>query len=234
MKGKLVAVLFVIVFVLLIAVVFSLLNDNSSTDDISSFRLQSKQTDGGIVSTIETPPVTVAPETTWLPNPTAEPTPVPATPAPTPVPTATPVPTPTPAPVNTVIGSGTFESKSGTYIDITADWTAMTVSDTQVDITFKVNAKSYALDYTGFPDAIHIAVGDKYESCAANTIGYTGSAQTLNELATHTISVNLPAGSSNTFNIQVVWDFNGVYGSPTMGPVPITSLECGGTITLSR
>ena len=233
MKGKLVAVLFVIVFVLLIAVVFSLLNDNTSTADISSFRIQSKETDGGIVSAIETPPpAAAAPETTWLPNPTPVPTPVPVTPAPTPEPT--PVPTPPPAPVNMVIGSGKFESNSGTYLNITADWTAVTVSDSQVDVTVKVNAKSYALDYTGFPNAVHIAVGDKYESCAANTVSYTENNLTLNELATHTISINLPAGASNTYTVQVVWDFNGVYGSPTMGPVPITSLECGGSITLSR
>ena len=38
MKSKIIAVLFVIVFLLLVAVVFSLLNDNSSPDDISSFR----------------------------------------------------------------------------------------------------------------------------------------------------------------------------------------------------
>ena len=232
MKGKLVAVLFVIVFVLLIAVVFSLLNDNTSTADISSFRIQSKNTDGGIVSSIETPPPTATPETAWLPNPTTAPEAVPVTPAPTPAPT--PVPTPTPAPANVVIGSGTFESNSGTYLNITADWKATTVSDSQVDITVKVSAKSYQLDYTGFPNAVHIAVGDKYESCAANTVSYLENNLALNELATHTISVNLPAGSSNSFPLQVVWDFNGVYGSPTMGPVPITSLECGGTITLSR
>lgn len=232
MKGKLVAVLFVIVFVLLIAVVFSLLNDSSSTADISSFRIQSQNTDGGIVSSIETPPPTATPETAWLPNPTAVPEAVPVTPAPTPAPT--PVPTPTPAPANVVIGSGTFESNSGTYLNITADWKATTVSDSQVDITVTVNAKSYQLDYTGFPNAVHIAVGDKYESCAANTVSYLENNLTLNELATHTISVNLPAGSSNSFPLQVVWDFNGVYGSPTMGPVPITSLECGGTINLSR
>ena len=232
MKGRLVAVLFVVVFILLIAVVFSLLNDGTSTEDISSFRIQSQQTDGGIVSAIETPPVTPAPETTWLPNPTQLPTPVPATPAPTPAPT--PVPTPSPAPVNVVIGSGTFESNSGTYLNITADWTATTVSDSQVDVTVKVNAKSYALDYVGFPNSVHIAVGDQYESCAANTISHPDNTLMLNELATHTVSVYLPAGTSNTFPVQIVWDFNGIYGSPTMGPVPITSLECGGSITLSR
>lgn len=233
MKSKLVAVLFIIVFVLLIAVVFSLINDNSSTADISSFRIQSQQSEGGgIVSSIETPPVTAAPQVTWLPNPTAAPTPIPATPAPTPAPT--PVPTPPPAPVNAVIGSGTFESNSGTYLNITADWTATTVSDSQVDVTVKVNAKSYALDYIGFPDSVHIAIGDKYESCAANTVSYSDNNLTLNELATHTVSINLPVGSSNTYTVQVVWDFNGVYGSPTMGPVPITSLECGGTIVLAR
>ena len=232
MKGKLVAVLFVIVFVLLIAVVFSLLNDGTSTADISSFRIQSQNTNGGIVSSIETPPPTAMPETAWLPNPTAAPEAVPVTTAPTQAPT--PIPTATPAPANVVIGSGTFESNSGTYLNITADWKATTVSDSQVDITVTVNAKSYQLDYTGFPDSVHIAVGDKYESCAANTVSYLENALALNELATHTISVNLPAGTSNSFPLQVVWDFNGVYGSPTMGPVPITSLECGGTINLTR
>lgn len=230
MKSKLIAVLFVIVFVLLVAVVFSLLNDDASTDDISSFRIQSTDTDSGLVSAIETPTPTTAPEVTWLPNPTQEP--VIATPEPTPVPT--PEPTPTPQPVNTVLGSGTFESNSGTYLNMTADWTATTVSDSQVEITFKVYAKSYALDYIGFPSAIHISVGDQYESCAANSISYTDNTLNLNELATYTMTVSLPAGSSNTYNVQVVWDFNGVYGSPTMGPVQITSLECGGVITLVR
>ena len=230
MKSKLIAVLFVIVFVLLIAVVFSLLNDGTSTDDIGSFRIKSTDTDGGLVNNIETPAPTPAPEVTWLPNPTEEP--VPVTPEPTPAPT--PVPTPTPQPVNTVLGSGTFESNSGTWLNMTADWTATTVSDTQVDITFKINAKSYALDYTGFPSAIHISVGEQYESCAANNISYSDNTLALNELASYTMSVSLPAGSSNTYNVQVVWDFNGVYGSPAMGPVQITSLECGGVITLVR
>ena len=232
MKGKIVAVLFVIVFVLLIAVVFSLLNDNTSTADISSYRIQSQNTDGGIVSGIETPPPTAAPAVEWLPNSTPVPSTAPV--AQTPAPTPTPVPTPTPAPAHAVIGSGTVESNSGTYLNITADWTATTVSDSQVEITVKVNAKSYQLDYTGFPNSVHIAVGDKYESCAANTVSYTENKLALNELATHTITVDLPAGTSNSYTLQVTWDFNGVYGSPTMGPVPIQSLECGGTITLSR
>ena len=222
MKNKLIVVLFVVVFVLLIAVVFSLLNDSNSTDDIGSFRIESTESDESLVTAIETPTPTAAPEVTWLPNPTETPAAV------------TPEPTPTPQPVNTVLGSGTFESNSGTYLNMTADWTATTASDTQVDITFKVYAKSYALDYIGFPSAIHISVGDQYESCAANSISYTDNTLNLNELATYTVSVSLPVNSSNTYNVQVVWDFNGVYGSPTMGPVEVTSLECGGVITLVR
>ena len=230
MKSKLLVVLFIIVLVLLVAVVFSLLNDGSSTDDISSYRIQSQDTESGIVSNIATPAPTAAPETTWLPIPTPEPTPVPATPVPTP----TPTPTPPPVPVNTVIGSGSFESNSNTWLDIVAEWTATTVSETQVDVTVKVSAKSYALEYTGFPNGLRIAIGDKYESCPSNNVYYTDNALTYNELGTHTISLDLPAGTSNTYAMQVEWDFNGSYGSPTMGPVPINTLECGGTITLAR
>lgn len=232
MKGRIVAVLFIVVFVLLIAVVFSLLNDSSSTEDISSFRIQSQQTDGGIVSQIETPPVTQAPQTTWLPNPTTEPVYVPAvTPAPTPVPTPTPAPTPVPVPVNTVIGSGSFESNNaarGKYLDIVANWTATTVSEYQAEVEVVVNTKSWQLESGSF-ESVHISLGDQYATCTSNPINYQTAALGINELARHTFTVELPNGASNTYPLQVEWEFGGVY---MMEPFPV--LECGGTVNLSR
>ena len=35
----------------------------------------------------------------------------------------------------------------------------------------------------GFPSAIHISVGEQYESCAANNISYSDNTLALNELA---------------------------------------------------
>lgn len=232
MKGKFIAVLFVIVFVLLIAVVFSLLNDSASPKDIAGYRLQSGQnSEGGLVSAIETPSYASTPAPTFLPLPTQEPTPtpIPVTPAPTP----TPPPTPTPAPVNIQVGSGSFESNTGTFLNIVADWTATTISESQVEVKINVRTKSYALEYTGFPNAVHISLGDKFENCAANDVNYDGKALAENELASYTATVSLPAGTSNSFPLQVVWDFNGVMGGAA-GPVPLQTIECGGTISISR
>ena len=232
MKGKLIAVLFVIVFVLLIAVVFSLLTDNASPTDINSYRLQASDGSGGIVKDIETPPpVYKTPEPT-LALPTAPPTPTPI-PTPVPTPAPTPVPTPPPVPVNTVLGSGSFESSTGTFLDVVADWTATVVSDSLVDVTITVSSRSYALDYTGYPNAVHISLGDKFENCAASDVRYDGKSIALNTLATHTISVPLNPGT-NTYPLQVVWDFKGTIGSMTRGPVQLDSLECGGTIQFTK
>lgn len=233
MKGKLIAVLFVVVFLLLIAVVFSLLTDNTSPTDISSYRSPPTEgSGGGIVKEVETPPPDMRTPEPTLPLPTVPPTPTPVpTPVPTPIPT--PAPTPVPVPVNTVLGSGSFESTTGTFLDVVADWTATAVSDTQVDVTITISSKSYALDYTGFPNAIHISLGDKYENCASYDVRYDGKSIALNPLATHTISVPLNPGV-NTYPLQVVWDFKGSIGSMTMGVVPLESLECGGTIQFTK
>ena len=105
MKGKLVAVLFVVVFVLLIAVVFSLLTDDQDVTDINDYRIQAPTTDSPVLETIATPAPTITPaEPSWLPLPTQPPTPVPTmipTMPPTPMPT--PIPTPTAMRMTTVI-----------------------------------------------------------------------------------------------------------------------------------
>lgn len=232
MKSKIVAVLFVIIFVLLVAVVFSLLNDNSSPDDIASFRIDAKHESDGIVSQIETPPVQDTPAPTLLPLPTAVPTVMPtATPVPTPTPTPVPTPEPTPAIVN--LGSGKFESSTGTYLNMFAEWSASTVNASQVQVDVAVYANSYALESASLEN-IHLSLGDRYVTCTSNPINYPGPGIANNELARYTFTVDMPAGSSNTLPLQVVWDFNGAYGSPSMGVVPISSIECGGVINLVR
>ena len=230
MKSKIVAVLFVIVFVLLVAVAFSLLHDNSSPEDISNFRLDSKDSGGGIVSKIETPPVQETPAPTLLPLPTVEPTPVP-TPVPTPEPTPVPTPEPTPAIMN--LGSGRFESTTGTYLNLAAEWSAVTLNANQVQVDVTVYANSYALESASLEN-IHLSLGDKYVTCTSNAIDYPGPGLTDNELARYSFTVDLPAGSSQALTLQAVWSFNGAYGSPSMGVVPISSIECGGPINLVR
>ena len=91
MKGKLVTVLFIIVFVLLVAVVISLLNDDQDLTNINDIRIEATQTDTPVLVVPATAqPVQDTPAPTLLPLPTAPPTP-------TPMPTATPMPTPEPS-----------------------------------------------------------------------------------------------------------------------------------------
>ena len=64
---------------------------------------------------------------------------------------------------------------------------------------------------------------------ADGRVTYDGSALAKNELASTTINIDLPAGSSNSYTLAVEWHFGGVYMN-----MPIEVLECGGTIDLVR
>lgn len=228
MKGKLVAVLFVVVFVLLIAVVFSLLTDDQSVTDINDYRIQAQTTDSPVLETISTPVPTPPPaEPSWLPLPTAEPTPIP-TPVPTMAPTPIPTVPPTLAPVITDLGSGSFRSNLPWYINVVADWSAKAIDANNVEVTVKVSVESYSL-HLNAARSVNVAFGDQYVTLDAPNIVYDGGTQVLNELATTTFTVPLSQGMSNSYNLGVAWHFGGWYMN-----TEIPSIECGGTVTLIR
>lgn len=82
MKNKLVAILFIIVFILLVAVICSLLMDGQDVTNINDVRLSTgAATDSPVVTSIATPTPdpnsTPAPAATLLPLPTEAPTPTP-------------------------------------------------------------------------------------------------------------------------------------------------------------
>ena len=228
MKGKLVAVLFVVVFLLLIAVVFSLLTDDQDHTDINDFRIQAQTTDSPILQSMQTPqPTYQAPaEPTWLPLPTMAPTPTPI--VPTPMPTPIPTPEPTPIPMITDLGAGSFRSASPVYLNVIADWSAKAIDANTVAVTVTVSAESYALHLSRSIGAVHVSLGDQYVSLDAPDLIYDGGLA-VNELASTTFNVPLPAGMSNSYNLNVAWHFGGWYMN-----MEIPSLECGGTVTLVR
>lgn len=228
MKNKLVVVLFIVVFVLLVAVIWSLVTDGQDVTNIDDIRLNATETSSPIVNPITTPTpnvnATASPAPTLLPLPTVEPT---FTPPPTPEPT--PEPTPTPLPVGTQLGMGSFSSVSPvTGLNIVAYWTADTVDDSTVKVTVTVKAKSYSLHLEP-ARSLNIALGDQYITLDVPALTYDGSALAENDLAGTTFNVTLPAGSSNTYSLAVEWHFGGAYMN-----TPIDVLECGGTITLAR
>ncbi len=231
MKGKFTAVLLIIVFILLAAVVFTFF---TSLDK----RLSN--------TAIPTPPAlgaetvaTAAPQetpyyipATLAPTPVATPTPAP-TPVPTPVPTPLPTTAPTTVPVNTTLASGSFSSQTGSWLNITADWSVTTLDAERVQVTVSVSAVSYALHYTSFPRSLNVSLDGQYVTLDPASITYDGKEQAVSPLGTTNFTVELPANSSKAMTLQVEWQFNGEMGGPN-GRMMLPTIECGGIINVTR
>ena len=226
MKNKIVAVLFIVVFVLLIAVVFSLLNDGQDVSNVDDVRLSTSETSSVVVSSVPTA------DTSSSALATAEPTllPLPSeTLAPTVAPTATPEPTPTPVPANTELGSGTFTSESPVQgLNLITDWKATTVDNDTVSVTVTVSTQSYSLHLEANQS---LKVTFNGESVSLNTpaVTYDGTALEKNELASTTFTVSLPTGSSNSYTLTADWHFGGTYMNTA-----IENLTCTGTVSIVR
>ena len=234
MKGKFTAVLFIIVFILIAAVVFTFL---------SSLDKRANSAPAAVEPTNEVIPVTPQPVTTPFAAPAATQTLTPVAPAATPVPAApaatltpvTPAPTPLPTtvpttvPVITSLSSGSFSSDTGTGLNIVADWTVQSLDQEQVSVTVSVSVISYTLQTQSLPNSVNIGLDGNYVSLDAPAIFYDGGGQVRSALAAHTFTVPLSANSSRAMALQVEWQFNGSYGGTEL-PV----LECGGSINVSR
>ena len=239
MNGKITAVLFIIVLILVVAVICTFLTsfDRSpeSPEPTEDPQLSEEpvSTQAVIATTPPTPVPTPAP--TPAPAPAATPVPTPAaTPAPTPIPTpeATPEPTEEPLPLNyesEELGSGSFRSDTGLHIDISAEWTARTVSDNRVEIDVTVYLESYSIRLGPSEDAVNISLGGEYVSLGTPAVQYEGNQKLVTKLASKTFRVDLPQESSNSYHLEAVYNFGGTYGG-----VSIPAIECGGVISLSR
>lgn len=188
-----------------------------------------------------TPAVTPAPTPT--PVPTPEPTAVLITPKPKPkpveTPKPTPVPTPTPAPLFDVpsevqpfnygdsLASTRFQSLTGTSVDIEAICSVTAIDADSVNVTVRVNALSYALHSGVVP--LGISVAGQYSTIDAAPVDYDGATLATSYLGAQNFTVRAPAGAATNLSVNVSWQFNG-----TIGGNYIPSLECGGTITVSR
>lgn len=235
-KGRIKAVLFIIVFLLVIAVAVNLLMDMQSerkadatpTDDpYANTVTPSVETQPAIETAQPTP--AIAPSTV----PTA--TSVPATQVPTQAPTPTPVPTATPEPVQPVIpqgeviGSGSFTSDTGTPLNLRADWTATVLDAERVEVTVNVYLVSYQIEVRELYNAVNVSVGDQYASADSPAIKWENNTKLETLLASTVHTLSLPAGSSASFPLAAQYQFGGTYSK-----VDLPVIECGGTIELSR
>lgn len=230
-RGKIKAVLFIIVFVLAVAIGCNALIDlseNKAPEVTADPFLTTPSPDPGQSIPLETAAPTATPIPVQTVAPTVAPTATPA-PTPVPVPTATPVPTPTPAPAGQVLNSGSVRSQTGLPIDIRADWVATVLDSDRVQVQVTVVLESYALQIAESYKAVNVSVGDQYASCNSPAVDYDGSAKLETVLGTTTHTLYLAQGTSDVFPLAVEYHFGGTYSGEEL-PV----IECGGSITLSR
>ena len=223
-KGKIKAFLFIVIFLLVMATAITLLLD------MESERKEVAQL--GYDPYIASPTPTERPVVTQAPVATIMPTPYQPTPAPTPVPTPmpTPVPTPTPAPYGQTIGSGVFESATGVPLNVQAVWTAQTLDAEHVYVRVEVSLISYSLQIIAAHNAVNVSVGDSYLSADTPYVDLDDNANLhTTPIAVTEHVIDLPAGQTRSFPVQVQYLFRGVYFHQE-----IDTIECGGSIQLSR
>ena len=227
-KGRIKAVLFLVVFLLVMAVAVNLLLD-MDRERREVVHLPAAAPAAETPAETPTPVQTPAP----TPVPTPAPTPVP-TPAPTPdpylsAPSPTPVPTPVPVPVGQELGSGRFTSETGVGMNVRAEWRANVLDQSRVQVTVQVYLDSYSLQITEARNSLNVSVGDSYKTADTPTVNLEDNAKHETLLAATEHTVNLSDGESRSFPVQVEYYFGGTYMKKDL-PV----IECGGSITLAR
>ena len=143
------------------------------------------------------------------PTETAEPTP-----SPTPSPTPTPEPTP-----NLSATSGSFESDTGTGLNIVVDWTLTPKSDGSATLSMKVSTESYSLYNNAAWHALSVQIGGQTWEFDTEAIEYAGPGLDTNELSTAQIELS---GTSLPATATVTWHFQGSYGGTELENVVAT------------
>lgn len=151
------------------------------------------------------------------------------TPSPTPSPTPTPEPTPTPAPAGLAVGSGSFSSDTGIWIDLVASWDAKTLDNEHVEITVACDLKSYALQLGEANKALKITVGDQTAELTVPAINTEAKEEVINQIGTATFTVSAPHGQITLVPLEATWYFGGVYSGKQLDEI-----SCSGDMQISR
>lgn len=229
-KGRIKAVLFIIVFLLVIAVAVNLLMDMQSEKKAEATPTNDPYANT-VTPSVETQPALETPQPTPAIEPSVAPTPAAPMPTatPTPIPTATTEPVQPVIPQGEVIGSGSFTSDTGTPLNLRADWTATVLDSERVEVTVNVYLVSYQIEVRELYNAVNVSVGDQYASADSPAIKWENNTRLETLLASTVHTLSLPSGSSASFPLAAQYQFGGTYSK-----VELPVIECGGTIELSR
>ena len=235
MKNKISVILIALLFVLIVAVVFTVLSsvdkrlnppEEPQQEVEAEFTQLVDPTPAPTPEPVAAPVVTLTPET---PAPTvAVPTTAPFPVIETPTPSTVPMPVPTEKPGDP-LGSGSFKSNTRTGLDVRADWSAETFGSETAKIKVTIYVDSWSLILSAAEKTVNISLSGQYVSLDAPSVVHRENTALSTEIGTATFAVPLAEGESITQNLQVEWHYNGNYGG-----MSIPSIECGGTIALSR
>lgn len=230
-KRRIKAVIFILLFLLVMAVAVNLLLDMEK-DKREVVHLPGESAAPAPTGTPAPTPVPATPAPTPVPTQTPEPTrdPYIDTPA-TPVPTLQPLPTPTgtPTPEGEELGTGTFRSETGVGLNVRAEWTANVMDAKHVKVTVQIWLDSYSLHLIQVNNCVNVSVGESFVTANAPAVDIDDNSAHQTLLATTEHVVNLADGESRSFPVQVEYQFGGVYQQQEL-PV----IECGGAIELKR
>ena len=237
------AVLFIVVFLLMLAVIFALLNGMGLIGD----KDRTGET-GQIQTTPEEPASTPKPSPTPIPSrtdapqqepagspaPETNPSPVPElTPEPTPEltlePTPEPAPEPDPEPERSgeKLGFGSFRSDTETALNLLVDWEVWSLPEGKVRVILTARLESAALHTRALP--VNMSVEENYDSVQAPAIDYDGTDRIITEMGSKAFTIDLRQGETKTIPVTAEWQFMGSYSGKTLNAV-----TCGGNITVTR
>ena len=147
---------------------------------------------------------------------------------------APPAPTPPPEqpqqqemPSGQFLGSDSFRSDTGTGLNMICDWSAVSVEGNQAKVTVTISVESFSLYLSNMGNNVFVSVGGQTGALAQPELEHDGG-YTVTTFGTLEFTLPLAEGS-NDFSVAVEWHYNGSYSGVAMDVI-----ECGGTITLTR
>jgi len=114
-------------------------------------------------------------------------------------------------------------------LNLQADWTARTVSATQVELTVSVSISSYSLQLEALPGGVILALDAQSVRMDQPAVSIEENGYHLTPIGSRSFTLNLAEGSSGSYLLHVEWLFGGSYSGQEM-----PEIDCGGNISLSR
>lgn len=108
--------------------------------------------------------------------------------------------------------SGDIDSTTGTNLNISIKWTAVSKNDETVTLTASVYMYSYTMHYGSTTGSM--SINGVNENFVSDAINYDNTDR-LQEVKLHTMKVDLPVaiGESVSIPLSAMWNFDGVYNN---------------------